>query len=80
MLNQNARFCPKPNCEGYMTGSRWRPRLVCPQCRSETCFNCSQQWHGYFIGCNQNVELSYMKWALNKDIQKCPKCRFQIFK
>ena len=36
--------------------------------------------HGYFVGCNQNVDIGYSKWALNKDVQKCPKCRMGIEK
>lgn len=80
MLNPNARFCPKPDCSGHMTGSRWNPKLTCPVCSEEVCFNCSQQWHGYFVGCNQNVDIGYSRWAINKDVQKCPKCRIRIEK
>ena len=80
MLNPNARFCPKPDCPGHMTGSRWNPRLVCPICSEEVCFNCGQRWHGYFVGCNQNVDIGYSRWAINKDVQKCPKCRIRIEK
>lgn len=80
MLNPNARFCFKPNCNGYMIGSRWNPKLVCPDCSARVCYNCGQPWHGYFVGCNQNVDIGYARWALNKDVQRCPKCRVRIEK
>ena len=80
MLNPNARFCCKPDCDGYMIGSRLRPKLKCPICSTEVCYNCSAQWHGYFVGCNANTDMGYAKWALNKDVQKCPKCRVKIEK
>merc|ERR1711971_1078564 len=57
-----------------------RNKLQCPKCDTAVCFNCGQPWHGYFVGCNQQVDMGYAKWALNKDIQKCPKCRMVIEK
>merc|ERR1711971_218735 len=80
MLNPRVRFCCKPGCEGSMTGSRMQRKLQCPKCDTAVCFNCGQPWHGYFVGCNQQVDMGYAKWALNKDIQKCPKCRMVIEK
>eukprot|EP01083_Nonionella_stella_P032433 88790_1 len=79
-LNPNARFCCKPDCEGTMIGSRINRKLTCPICATAICFNCSQPWHGIFVGCNQNIDIGYTKWALNKDVQKCPKCRMGIEK
>jgi len=80
MLTPNLRFCCKPDCPGKMTGSRIQRKLTCPVCSTQICFNCSQPWHGYFVGCNQNVDIGFSKWALNKDVQKCPKCRMGIEK
>ena len=81
MLNPNARFCCKPGCEGTMIGSKITKRkLICPLCSTAICFNCNQPWHGLFVGCNKNVDIGYTKWALNKDVSKCPKCRMAIEK
>jgi len=80
MLNPNVRFCPRPNCDGYMIGSKTKKKLTCPKCQTNICFNCSQPWHGYFVSCNANVDLGYSRWAINKSVQKCPKCRIAIEK
>jgi len=80
MLNPNVRFCCKPNCDGTMVGSQLKRKLTCPLCGTAVCFNCNQPWHGLFVGCNQNVDIGYAKWALNKDVNKCPKCRMAIEK
>ena len=52
MLNENARFCPAADCEGFMIGSRIKPKLECPECGTAVCFNCSKLWHGYFTKCS----------------------------
>ena len=88
MLNENARFCPVIDCEGYMIGSRLKPKLECPECKFVICFDCSKPWHGYFTKCSsaQNAEnmdeddKKYHQWELNKDVKKCPKCRMRIEK
>eukprot|EP01084_Bolivina_argentea_P110211 196850_1 len=87
MLNENARFCPAADCEGYMIGSRLKPKLKCPECQTTICFNCSKLWHGYFTKCSsaKNAQedindAKYYQWELNKDIKKCPKCKMRIEK
>ena len=88
MLNENARFCPVADCEGYMIGSRLKPKLECPECKTQICFNCSKPWHGYWTKCSsaQNAEntdkddQAFYQWELNKDVKKCPKCKYRIEK
>jgi len=87
MLDENARFCPTADCEGFMIGSRMRPKLQCPDCHTVICFNCSKPWHGYFSKCasaqraaeTENDE-KYYQWEMNKDVKKCPKCKMRIEK
>eukprot|EP01083_Nonionella_stella_P036437 99427_1 len=90
MLDENARFCPTVDCDGYMIGSRISPKLVCPECSTTICFNCSRLWHGYFTKCtsaqvaapvDENDE-KFHQWELNKrdNVKKCPKCKMRIEK
>jgi len=80
--NPSARFCLRPNCEGYVIGSRWKPKVTCPNCKASQCYHCRQPWHGYFTSCNRrpNDDFDYHKWAIGKNVQKCPKCRARIEK
>eukprot|EP00485_Elphidium_margaritaceum_P016653 CAMPEP_0202732858 /NCGR_PEP_ID=MMETSP1385-20130828/187870_1 /ASSEMBLY_ACC=CAM_ASM_000861 /TAXON_ID=933848 /ORGANISM="Elphidium margaritaceum" /LENGTH=642 /DNA_ID=CAMNT_0049399181 /DNA_START=55 /DNA_END=1980 /DNA_ORIENTATION=+ len=55
MLNENARFCPTADCEGYMIGSRMKKKLDCPICAVTICFDCGKHWHGYFTKCSSAV-------------------------
>ena len=88
MLNENVRFCPTVDCEGTMIGSRLKPKLECPECKTQICFNCGKLWHGYFNKCSsaQNAadmeedEVKFYQWELNKDVKKCPKCKMRIEK
>ena len=86
MLNENARFCPTANCEGYMIGSRLKPKLECPECKTKICFNCSKPWHGYFTKCSSAQDTDhemtekFYAWESNKDVKKCPKCKMRIEK
>jgi len=87
MLNENARFCPKADCEGCMIGSRIQTKLQCPICSTTVCFNCGKLWHGYFTRCstaahgaNDEMDQKFFAWEVNKDVKKCPKCKFRIEK
>lgn len=90
MLNENVRFCPMVDCEGFMMGSRLKPKLKCPECDVHICFNCGQQWHGYLTKCAaaqeahdaNDDERKYAQWAQDKgdELQKCPKCKIAIEK
>jgi len=79
-LNENARHCPRPGCEGYVIGSRWKPKLTCGECGHVFCWKCTNDWHGYFTRCVQRHEGAFLAFTLGKDIQKCPKCKVRIWK
>lgn len=79
-LNPNARFCPKPGCEGWSIGSKWKPKLTCSNCDYVYCWNCTNRWHGYFSRCVQTHDGAFIAFTMGKDIQRCPKCRVNIWK
>jgi len=79
-LNANARFCPKPGCEGWSVGSKWKPKLTCGKCGYVYCWSCTNDWHGYFSRCVQSHDGAFLAFTLGKDIQTCPKCRIRIWK
>jgi len=86
-LNPNARWCPTPNCDQVMFGSKLDPRLKCPKCAHEICFRCNHDWHtgsceraarglvGYAAD-----RAAFAAYALVANIKPCPKCRAPIEK
>ena len=90
MLKENVRVCPSVDCEGFMVGSRLKPKLTCPECAPAIRFNCSQRWHGYLAKCASaqeaqdatEAERKYVEWAQSKGsgLKKCPKCKMSIEK
>lgn len=74
--------CTSPNCDGFATGSRWRPKALCRTCSFAYCWTCKEPWHGWFSRCkkDKNVEKLYKSFKRSKDIQSCPKCKAQIWK
>lgn len=77
--DSSVRWCPQPNCEGYMRGSESDPHLTCPICKYELCFKCSSQWHGKQT-CEQHLDAAYEEWAKGQDVQLCPRCKLRIEK
>lgn len=78
--NPNTRWCPSPGCETALTnGSVLNPRLTCPKCQVQICFNCSERWHGR-KKCSEVADQMYGDWAKGKDVQNCPRCRARIWK
>lgn len=75
----SVRWCPQPNCEGYMRGSESDPHLTCPFCHYEVCFKCNSQWHGK-QSCEQHLDAAYEEWAKGQDVQLCPRCKLRIEK
>eukprot|EP01083_Nonionella_stella_P142658 441846_1 len=88
MLDENARFCLTADCDGYMIGSRLKPKLTCEECKTTICFNCSKLWHGYFTKCSSAQtaedanEAKFIEWESEKKegVKKCPKCKIRIEK
>jgi hypothetical protein len=80
MMDPSTRFCVTPDCDGVMTGTRFRPKMECPDCHVHVCFNCNQGWHGYFVSCNSTIDVGVAMWSIGKDVQKCPRCKVKIEK
>jgi len=81
--NGTVKYCTLPNCDGWASGSRWKPKATCRTCGIAYCWYCNQPWHGWFSRCkkeNKNVEKLYKSFKRCKDIQSCPKCHAQIWK
>jgi len=77
------KHCSRALCDGFATGSRWRPKAICRTCGFAYCWTCNQPWHGWFSRCkkvDKNVEKLYKSFKRNRDIQSCPNCRAQIWK
>ena len=83
-MDKNVIFCCRPNCDGYYYNEKkfyhLCAKLQCNECSTRMCWKCRQPFHGYFLGCNTSIDMSYYKWALLRDIQQCPKCRVKIEK
>jgi len=80
--NGLVKYCTRPNCDGYATGTKLRPRAVCQTCGFEYCWKCNRPWHGWFSRCkrDKNALKLYKTFRRGKDIQSCPKCHAQIWK
>lgn len=77
--DQSLKWCPQPNCEGYMRGSESDPHVTCPICGYEMCFRCGSQWHGKET-CEQHMDAAYEEWAKGQEVQLCPRCKLRIEK
>ena len=77
-----ARFCPSPDCDGYMIAENMDARkLECPKCARAICFRCKEEWHGYFTSCESAMEKAFEGWGDGADrIIFCPMCRTKIQK
>ena len=58
--NPLARFCPKPDCDGYMIAENLEAKkMQCPKCAHAICFRCREDWHGYCTSCESAIEKSF---------------------
>ncbi|MES1914009.1 MAG: hypothetical protein MHM6MM_006146, partial [Cercozoa sp. M6MM] len=78
-LNKNARWCPKPGCDGFVIGSSRLRRLRCAECDTAICFGCGQEWHGYLKRC-RNSDRGVATFLALRNAQRCPRCRHAIVK
>jgi len=86
-LNPNARWCPTPNCDQVMFGTKSNPQLKCPKCGHEICFRCNHDWHTGtceraargLVGVAAD-RAAFAAYALVANIKPCPSCRAPIEK
>eukprot|EP00347_Sterkiella_histriomuscorum_P021619 403333348 len=77
-LNPNLKWCPKPNCNNYI--SKGKKRKVTCKCGLEICFDCGIEWHGK-IKCKEVMDKEFFSWAANNgNISNCPKCKVRLEK
>jgi len=86
-LNPNTRWCPTPDCESVMIGSKEQSRLKCPKCGHEICFRCNHDWHtGTCERAARGVvgiaadRAMFGAYAMVANIKACPQCRAPIAK
>ena len=73
------RWCPKPNCgTGIRAQSLDAQKLDCPSCGHSICFQCREEWHGYWTSCDAAMEQRIVGWSSNRDVSFCPMCRTKI--
>jgi hypothetical protein len=51
----------------------------CNICGVFICFECGLLWHAK-KKCEENIDKEYKNWALGREVQSCPSCRFEIEK
>jgi E3 ubiquitin-protein ligase RNF19A len=86
-MNPDARWCPSPDCETVMVGSKRQPRLQCPSCKRAICFLCNNDWHTGscelatkgLLGVAAD-RATFAAYALVSNVKPCPKCRSPIIK
>ena len=74
------RYCARVGCSGRMRANSMKAsKLTCPDCSMQICFRCRDEYHGYFVSCEQNMENKLEGWAAqNGKISFCPMCRTKI--
>jgi len=76
-MNNKMRWCPSKSCGRYVTNSKGKSRVSC-DCGTEMCFRCGEVWHQG--SCDENSDKLYKNWAIDKLVQRCPKCKIRIEK
>jgi len=72
LKNDNKKFCPIPNCEGY--AEKKNNKYVKCNYGHEFCFECLKKPHGD-KKCDNDDEENFKIWKKNKIIKQCPKCK-----
>ena len=75
------RWCTKPGCPGSMRGeSLDTKKVTCPDCRTEVCFQCRDEWHGS-RSCEDNMSRKLEGWVnQHGGVRFCPVCKTKVEK
>ncbi|CDW71692.1 ibr domain containing protein [Stylonychia lemnae] len=81
VLNKDKRFCPTPDCSNILEKSSFiiSSKVLCNKCNNNICFDCQSIWH-QGKSCRQFQKEQNLSWALENEVQKCPKCKVMIEK
>ena len=71
--DENTKFCPYPNCDGYGRRKDKNEKYIKCNKGHKFCFNCLKNWDD--SECEIELELDFKKWAKNKILKKCPNCK-----
>ena len=71
--NPNLRWCTRPGCDKYLIGKKGRNKLTC-ECGTKICFKCGNEYHSG-KSCQTVVDNVYKKYARDKHLQNCPRCK-----
>jgi hypothetical protein len=78
-LNQNLRWCPRPDCQGYDIGSLNKTSLKCNSCSYEYCYYCAEVPHGK-KKCKAEADKLLDKWSRKNGVKYCPNCKRRVMK
>eukprot|EP00347_Sterkiella_histriomuscorum_P018509 403345242 len=76
------RQCTRNGCDGWTKAKSFNAgKVSCDKCKQPICFQCRDEWHGYFTSCQKNMEKKFQGWASNNiNISFCPKCKTKVEK
>lgn len=77
--NQNLRWCPRPDCQGYDIGSLRKTTLKCNTCTYEYCYYCTEPPHGK-KKCKQEADKELDRWSRKNGVKYCPNCKRRVMK
>ena len=66
------KFCPSPNCDGYIQRDPATNYVKCTN-GHKSCFKCLKDWHGK-AACDSEIDKDFQLWKKNKVLKRCPKC------
>ena len=72
--DSNIKFCPIKDCESYAKREGNEKYVTCLE-GHQFCFDCSKPWHGD-KKCQDELDKDFKKWKKNKQLKRCPKCKF----
>ena len=75
LSNKNQKFCPSPNCPGYLERKEGEDKYVSCEKGHKYCFVCLKPWHGT-SKCDEEVDKDFQLWKKGKVIKQCPNCKF----
>mmetsp|Transcript_25583 Transcript_25583/g.44638 ORF Transcript_25583/g.44638 Transcript_25583/m.44638 type:complete len:447 (-) Transcript_25583:82-1422(-) len=77
--NQNLRWCPKPDCQGFDIGSMRKTALKCNACGHDYCYYCGEAPHGK-KKCKAEADKQLDRWSRKNGVKYCPNCKRRVMK
>jgi hypothetical protein len=77
--NQNLRWCPRPDCQGYDIGSLRKTSLKCNTCEYDFCYYCGEPPHAK-KKCKAEADKQLDRWSRKNGVKYCPNCKRRVMK